>query len=280
MNRELIRKENQAVWLIKQFAEAAGQTIEIAYSGGKDSDVILALAQRAGVKYSALYKNTTIDPPGTLAHCISKGVIEIKPEKTFLQLVAEKGMPTRRARFCCTFLKEYKLLDYQIQGIRRCESDRRARQYDADSPTICRNYGNKKNHVEILLPILNWTDEEVKEFIEVNNVKCHNLYYNHLGEFDVTRRLGCIGCPLQGDQGRKDYRLYPKLFKQVAKQVGVWWDNHPNAKSHQKFGSHYDLIGHNLFFRTYESYCTYTLGRTDGATWKQLLEEYFKIDLD
>lgn len=37
--------------------------VEISYSGGKDSDVILELANMAGIPYRAIYKNTTIDPP-------------------------------------------------------------------------------------------------------------------------------------------------------------------------------------------------------------------------
>ena len=40
----------------------------VCYSGGKDSDVCLRLAQMAGIRYRAIYKNTTIDPPGTIAH--------------------------------------------------------------------------------------------------------------------------------------------------------------------------------------------------------------------
>ena len=48
--------------------------IEISYSGGKDSDVILELAKMAGIPYRAIYKNTTIDPPWTIKHCKGKGV--------------------------------------------------------------------------------------------------------------------------------------------------------------------------------------------------------------
>lgn len=48
--------------------------VEVSYSGGKDSDVILELAKMAGIEYRAIYKNTTIDPPGTIRHCKEKGV--------------------------------------------------------------------------------------------------------------------------------------------------------------------------------------------------------------
>lgn len=50
------------------------EIVEVCYSGGKDSDVILELAKMAGIKYRAIYRNTTIDPPGTILHCINKGL--------------------------------------------------------------------------------------------------------------------------------------------------------------------------------------------------------------
>ena len=58
--------------------------IELAYSGGKDSDVILELAKMSGIPFRAIYKNTTIDPPGTIAHCKSKGVEIRQPKKNVL----------------------------------------------------------------------------------------------------------------------------------------------------------------------------------------------------
>ena len=88
-------------------AKEHGQPLEICYSGGKDSDVILELARMSGVEYRAIYKNTTIDPPGTIKHCREKGVEILHPKISFMGLVAKKGIPTRRARFCCSDLKEY-----------------------------------------------------------------------------------------------------------------------------------------------------------------------------
>lgn len=61
MTDELQQKVERAVKLI-QSAGADGKTVEVAYSGGKDSDVILELTRMA------IYKNTTIDPPGTIKH--------------------------------------------------------------------------------------------------------------------------------------------------------------------------------------------------------------------
>lgn len=85
------------------------QLVELCYSGGKDSDVILYLAKMAGIKFNAIYKNTTIDPRGTIAHAKENGVIVAKPTTNFFDMVKKKGLPSRFARFCCEQLKEYKI---------------------------------------------------------------------------------------------------------------------------------------------------------------------------
>ncbi|MDO5588285.1 MAG: hypothetical protein Q4G12_05085, partial [Bacteroidales bacterium] len=66
MTAELEKKVNQSVSLIRK--TVGDNVVEVAYSGGKDSDVILELTKMAGVKYRAIYKNTTIDPVGTVKH--------------------------------------------------------------------------------------------------------------------------------------------------------------------------------------------------------------------
>lgn len=83
----------------------------VAFSGGKDSCVILDLCKRAGVKYDAHYNLTTVDPP-ELVRFIKKYHPEIwetrnKPEKTMWQLIVERRIPpTRLVRYCCQVLKE------------------------------------------------------------------------------------------------------------------------------------------------------------------------------
>lgn len=153
----LQKKVDFAIRLLRSIPTEDGP-VEISYSGGKDSDVILELAKMAGIPYRAIYKNTTIDPPGTIKHCKEKGVEVFAPTINFFDLVKKKGCPTRRARFCCEYLKEYKVLDGAVQGIRRCESTARANRYE--EPTVCRIYGSKKNYVEVFLPILEWTDDD------------------------------------------------------------------------------------------------------------------------
>lgn len=100
MREELEKKVAQAIKLIQSMAPKDGSPLEVAYSGGKDSDVILQLTKEAGVAYRAIYKNTTIDPPGTVAHAREMGAEVLMPKKTFSQLLEENGYPNRFMRFC------------------------------------------------------------------------------------------------------------------------------------------------------------------------------------
>lgn len=277
MTEQLQRKVDRAIRLIQ--SAAGDDVVEVSYSGGKDSDVILELAKMADIEYRAIYKNTTIDPPGTIKHCRDNGVEILQPKITFFKLVEQKGMPTRRARFCCEKLKEYKVLDKAIQGIRRSESTARAQRYSEDDPIICRIYGSKKNHVSVILPILSWTDEDVAEFIQERGIKCHPLYYDEQGNFHPERRLGCMGCPLQSDAGLSDFKDNPKLLRQIVKASKVWWDTHPHTKSHKTFGTIYGLVAHNLFYESYADWQAADNNLFGRMDWKKELEQYFNIEL-
>lgn len=279
MTPQLQKKVDFAIKLLQSIPTDSG-AIEVSYSGGKDSDVILELAKMSGIPYRAIYKNTTIDPPGTIAHCKSKGVEIFAPKIKFFDLVKKKGVPTMRARFCCEYLKEYKVLDKAIQGIRRNESVKRAQRYS--EPEICRIYGSKKNCVQIYLPILEWTDEDVAEFISERGIKCHPLYYDEQGNFHVERRLGCIGCPLKSDRGRADYLKYPKMLKRLIESAKIYFETHPYTKAVERFGNVYNLVFQDIFCDSLEQYESLTTGGMFPETAinaKKFLEDYFKIDL-
>ena len=178
INEQLQKKIDQSIRLLQSVQKRYDGEIELAYSGGKDSDVILQLAKEAGIRYRAIYKNTTIDPPGTIAHVKEMGVEIVRPKENFFQLIAKKGFPNRFSRFCCEVLKEYKILDKTVIGVRKAES--RARKERYNEPTECRYFGAKKeeNHVEQIYPILEWTDEDVRDFILDRGLKLAPLYYD------------------------------------------------------------------------------------------------------
>ena len=268
-------KIKQSIKLLQSLGDTL---VEVSYSGGKDSDVILEIAKMAGVNFRAIYKNTTIDPKGTIQHCRENNVEILNPNKTFFKLIEERGFPTMRARFCCDELKEYKILDNSIQGIRRCESAKRMNRYK--EPIICRIYGKKSNHVNVFLPILEWSDRDIEEFIKLRNLKCHDLYYVN-GKFDVSKRLGCQGCPLKSDKGLSDFKSNPQLVKLWLKAGQIWWDK-PRAKelnSKNKFSNIYELFAHNIFFQSYEDFRLAREGFFGNVDFKEKLEQYFSIKL-
>ena len=221
MNKQLEKKVERAIKLLKaaeKKAAEAGQPVEICYSGGKDSDVILELARMAGINYRAIYKNTTIDPPGTIKHVLDNGVEMVRPKKTFFQLMDNYGFPSRRMRYCCSFLKEYKVLDYAVLGIRAEESPKRKELYK--EPEICKVYSAKEK-VRQYMPILDWTIDDVTEFLNERNVRCAPVYYDKDGNFHPDRRLGCMCCPLASKNNRIEaFRKYPNMVKAYIRGGG------------------------------------------------------------
>ena len=66
-----------------------------------------------------------------------------------------------------------------------------------------------KQRKTVVNPIIDWTDDDVWEFIEEYDVRYCSLYD------EGFKRLGCIGCPLAGGkQQKREFERYPK-YKQA-----------------------------------------------------------------
>ena len=118
--------EHSAIELLKVASEMSlklyKQPLVITYSGGKDSDVLLHLAGKAGIPYEVLHSLTTADAPETVHHVRAtfrrlelQGVpCTIDTHKTpdgrnvtMWNLIPRRLIPpTRLMRYCCTALKE------------------------------------------------------------------------------------------------------------------------------------------------------------------------------
>lgn len=277
MTQDLQRKIDSSIRILRTIQAAhPDDVIEIAYSGGKDSDVILQLAKEAGINYRAIYKNTTIDPRGTLNHVRDMGVEVLQPKQSFFKLVEQKGMPGRIRRFCCEQLKEYKVLDVSVIGVRRAESTKRAKRYI--EPTQCRFYGCKKNHVEAVYPILEWSNDDVRDFILDRGITLAPVYYDENGDLHTERRLGCVGCPLKSRKKRlEDLLQYPSIVRAYARALRKYRQTHDC----KRFRDEYEQLVRDLFFdkqdEFYKAVNGGMFGDTERVDCKNFLENYFNI---
>ena len=266
-------KVKQAVQFLNSYSDISSENyIELAYSGGKDSDVMLWLAGMSNVTFRVVHKCTTIDPPGTLKHVIdaAPNATILRPAVSFFQLIRKNGLPTMFRRFCCAYLKEYYTNKYVMIGVRRSESVKRSIRYK--EPESCRVYKNNQKQVQIL-PLLNFTDDDIYTIITSERLKVHGLYYDKEGNFNVKCRLGCIGCPLQSDRGKADFLKYPKFLK-------LWYSNLvQHYKGDETKAGHalvyhlfYSNHGHVKFLQNFN-------GLFPHNDFKHILEDYFKISL-
>ena len=278
MTPELQIKIERAVRLLQSVAPTDGSPVEVAYSGGKDSDVILELTKMAGIPYRAIYKNTTVDVPGTLKHVKEMGAEVLMPKKNFFQLIEEAGFPNRFTRFCCGQLKEYKVLNKAIMGIRRSESRKRAQRYT--EPTECKFYGSKKNHVEAIYPILDWTDDDIVEFVKERGLKLHPIYYREDGSIDPTQRVGCMCCPLATRHKRIDqFTKWPNMVKGYIRAGQKYRDNHPDTKQAKRYANVYDYFVRDVFYDKQTDWEQSRQGMFEPMDSKAFLEEKFNIKL-
>jgi phosphoadenosine phosphosulfate reductase len=158
--------------LIRKHATA--EPYHVAFSGGKDSVVVLDLVRRAGVPHKAVYYVTTFDPP-ELVRFIKREYPEVeflKPERRFEDLVRQKQiLPTRWRRYCCQSLKERRFKDaVVITGVRAEESVRRRSWLDFNTARRGRTQRRA-----VLCPILRWASDELWEYIEARNLPTCSL---------------------------------------------------------------------------------------------------------
>lgn len=220
----------------------------LAFSGGKDSSVILELAKMSGVKFDAHYTLTSVDPPELVRFIkdnhpeviidIPKWPEDYKDPKlagkqiTMWNLIPEKSMPpTRLARYCCERLKESRGEGrFVVTGVRWQESFKRSgrggvelaeiksqrmRNFDPDNPDQQMIHNCMKWERRHLNPIIDWSSGEVWEFIHTYNVPYCCLYDQGF------KRLGCIGCPMGTTKHREmEFRRWPKYKKAYLSSFG------------------------------------------------------------
>lgn len=199
-------KVQMALDMLREFEPEEGYYL--AYSGGKDSTVLLDLARRSGVKFDAHYNLTTVDPPELVYFIRTQpDVVVESPEKTMWDLIVEKRMPpTQLVRYCCEVLKEGGGVDRRVlTGVRAAESSKRKKRQQVER---CMRNGNKT----YVHPIFYWSDADVWEYIRSRNLPYCSLYD------EGFKRLGCICCPMGREKGQlRDAERWPKFKAQYIR---------------------------------------------------------------
>jgi phosphoadenosine phosphosulfate reductase len=212
-------------------------------SGGKDSTVITDLAIRAGVKCRFEVSWTGIEYPET--------VYFLRREKTRIEamgysfefiiprnkegkqitmwgLIEKHGFPTRHIQFCCKRLKEFAGSNaYCILGIRWAESTKRKAGrfiHEIAGHKMMTNNDNEatrrmtencmRKNKYMLNPIIDWSDDEVWEYIRERGLPYNPLYDKG------HKRVGCIGCPMRTN--RKELLENPRYAALYKKAAGVF----------------------------------------------------------
>lgn len=236
-----VEKEKLAIDRIKMAAALSEhfykKPVLLCYSGGKDSDVLLELAKRSGVRFEVQHSHTTVDAPQTVYHVRDTfHALEMKgisctinmPKMTMWQLIVHKKIPpTRLIRYCCSELKEQAGKNRHIlTGVRWAESVKRKKRgiYESieskqDRKIILSNDNDDKRmlteHCQqksktVTNPIIDWTDAEIMDFIQAEKMNINPLYSNGYC------RVGCVGCPMAGRRIREkeffDYPTYKKAY--------------------------------------------------------------------
>lgn len=244
MNNRLIELERKAIKFIRNAEQLAlrmdSRGFHVAFSGGKDSQVLLALVEMSGVKYHAEMQVTTVDSPN-LMKFIRSNYPQVHlnlPKINMRKLILKKKMlPTRQARFCCAYLKEQAGAGTcTCTGVRRYESVQRAKRHpvelfgkrtgwDIQGEQLVPEKGGEQlfemdNNTKIycvtgkdkviIAPIFDWTDNDVWEFIRHYNMPYCDLY--DMG----FHRIGCLFCPMASvKEKRRELELFPRVAEKV-----------------------------------------------------------------
>lgn len=214
------------------------EPLVITYSGGKDSDVTLHLAEKSGIPFEALHSLTTADAPETVRHVyntfyrlecngikcdVDKHVQPDGSRVTMWNLIPRKLMPpTRVVRYCCAELKEGGGKGRFIAtGVRWAESTARKRRGGLEVLTskpqnklILSNDNDEDRRLfetcqlkgkRVVNPIVDWQEADIWDYVGAEKITMNPLYC------EGFHRVGCVGCPMASKTRIMEFARYPRI---------------------------------------------------------------------
>lgn len=210
------------------------------FSGGKDSQCLYHIVKLSGVKYSTYMNLTSVDPPEVLRFVETQysDVELIKPKTSIYEMAKKKHiLPTITHRWCCHEFKETSGAGkVTLIGIRKQESVRRAKRKEVSTnikgKRIEENFDQWSGHEEnmttcvsgkdkiLLSPILYWSEQDVWEFLKINNIPHCELYDKGY------KRIGCICCPMSSNKQKiKEIKKWPHVKRNWLKTINRLIEN-------------------------------------------------------
>lgn len=206
--------------IIVNHFEEFGDKVAIAFSGGKDSEIVLWLCLQVNPNVPVVFCNTGVEYPETVRFVAQLedewglNIIVTHPIKTFWDCVKQYGFPSPRdKRRCCYWLKE-KPMYQQVKsnaylgtftGITASESWKRM--HHARREGICFHY--KHWNICKIHPILWWKQSEVWDFMNQERLPINPIY--GLGE----NRTGCMPCTAHKRWEEIMQKMNPKLYRLI-----------------------------------------------------------------
>jgi len=242
----LKNKIDRAIKIIKtaeKLAKAQDVKLELGYSGGKDSDVLLDIAKMSGVEFDAVFQNTTVENPITAKYIRERmktdRITWINPLKNFYQICMDKKMlPSIWIRFCCKPLKyNAKKSVVTLLGIRRTESKKRERLWNEFSDKgkvklpfqeFSKLFDEKcKQRTAHFNPLFNFTDKDIRDYIKTYELKINPIYR-------TQTRCGCWLCPFASVKEKMNViKRTPSILKPLVKLCNYLAVEKPNYTSIQ-----------------------------------------------
>ncbi|MDE6433411.1 MAG: phosphoadenosine phosphosulfate reductase family protein [Lachnospiraceae bacterium] len=313
--KSLATLENEAMDFIKEEYEDYQKKnlgFVVAFSGGKDSQVILDLVSRVipHEKFKVVFTNTGMELPCTLDLMKATEdyyrekfpgfrLEQAKSDKSALDMWKSYGPPSRVNRWCCSVLKtalfgrkmkELLKVDSQpklvvFEGVRREESAKRA---------AYNRVGEGVKHVNLIncRPILRWNSTETYLYIYRRGIRINSAYTLGL------TRVGCGVCPFASDWSEYVIRKrYPQIasdyigvVEEMAKNIGITsknkiddyissgnWKKNAGGKGLLQDASRMDIITKEPNFE-----CIVSHPKIDWEIWFSTIGEYFveKVEND